>query len=77
MTSHHSMDISNSDTYSFFSGKMVIDANNRNSVINFSKARLVLVNKTSSYVELNVPDVNHKKCVLCSKTTTHDHDIIY
>ena len=76
MTSHHSMDISNSDTYSFFSGKMVIDANNRNSVIYFSKARLVLVNKTSSYVELNVPDVNQKKCVLCSKTTNHDHDII-
>ena len=70
------MDISNFDKYSFFSGKMVIEAN-KNSVINFTKARLVLVNKTSSYVELNVPDdVNHKRCVLCSKTTIHDHDII-
>ena len=31
-------------------------SNKKRSVINFEKARLILVDKTSSYVELNSPD---------------------
>ena len=55
---------------------MVLDSKKCSSIINFSKARLVLVNKTSSYVELSAPDLNNNKCLFCSKSTNHDHDII-
>ena len=49
----------------------------KRSIINFEKARLILVDKTSSYVELNTPDEGFStKCLLCNKTNDHDHDII-
>ena len=43
--------------------------------IDFSKAKLVLVNKTSSYLELSAEDLNNNKCLFCPKSTSHDHDI--
>ena len=48
----------------------------KSALINFEKARLILVDNTSSYVELNSPDDFSTKCLLCNKTTAHDHDII-
>ena len=48
----------------------------KRSIVNFEKARLILVDKTSSYVELNTPDDFSTKCLLCNKTNDHDHDII-
>lgn len=52
------------------------NTNKKRSIINFEKARLILVDNTSSYVELNTPDDFSTKCILCNKTTSHDHDII-
>jgi len=51
-------------------------SNKKRSVINFEKARLILVDKTLSYVELNSPDDFATRCLLCNKTNDHDHDII-
>ena len=51
-------------------------SNKKSALINFEKARLILVDNTSSYIELNSPDDFSTKCLLCNKTTAHDHDII-
>ena len=51
-------------------------SNKKKSMINFEKARLILVDKTLSYVELNSPDDFATRCLLCNKTNDHDHDII-
>jgi hypothetical protein len=50
-------------------------------VLNFGQAKMVLVNKNSSYVELSSPLLNlsgsdSAKCVFCPKTTAHEHDIM-
>ena len=52
------------------------NASKKRSIINFEKARLILVDNTSSYIELNTPDDFSTKCILCNKTNAHDHDII-
>ena len=51
-------------------------SNKKSALINFEKARLILVDSTSSYIELNSPDDFSTKCLLCNKSTAHDHDII-
>ena len=48
------------------------------SVFHFENTRLILVDKTSSYLELNIPkaEETHTKCIYCQKTNPHEHDII-
>ena len=45
-------------------------------IVQFDSSRLILVDKSSSYIELNLPEVEENKCFLCTKTNAHDHDII-
>ena len=47
--------------------------------MNFDKARVVLVDPTSSYLELDASQANAEaglKCIYCQKTNAHEHDII-